>query len=119
MTKLLDIHFSPGNDLFPFAIGFFLVINSSCHHIAVPLASLFLLPLVFVFMFVGELVNVSESVFVFDEVPLLVALFEIVGLFVLLIPGKRICPEVADIDIRLSPCPLLFLIHFYWFLFQG
>ena len=84
-----------------------------------PLASLFFLPLVFVFMFVGELVNVSESVFVFDEVPLLVALFEIVGLFVLLIPGKRICPEVADIDIRLSPCPLLFLIHFYWFLFQG
>ena len=84
-----------------------------------PLASLFLLPLVFVFMFVGELVNVSESVFVFDEVPLLVALFEIVGLFVLLIPGKRICPKVADIDIRLSQCPLLFLIPLYWFSFQG
>ena len=46
-------------------------------------------------MFVGELVSVSESVFVFEEVPLLVALFEIVGLFVLVIPGKRICPKVT------------------------
>ena len=82
-----------------------------------PLASLFFLPLVFVFMFVGELVNVSESVFVFDEVPLLVALFEIVGLFVLLIPGKRICPEV--VDIRLSQCPVLVLIPLFWVSFQG
>ena len=44
----------------------------------------------FVFSFVGELVSMSESVFVFDDVPLLVALLEIVGLFVLVIPGKRI-----------------------------
>ena len=83
-----------------------------------PLASLFLLPLVFVFMFVGELTSVSESLFVFDEVALLVALFEIVGLFVLVIPGKRICPEVADIAIRLSSCPLLFLIPLSWCCFS-
>ena len=40
-------------------------------------------------MFVGVLVSVSESVFVFDDVALLVALFDIVGLFVLVIPAKR------------------------------
>ena len=56
-------------------------------------ASLFFLPLVFVFVLVGELVSVSVSVFVFVDVPLLVALFEIVGLFVLVIPAKRICLE--------------------------
>ena len=49
-------------------------------------ASLFFLPLVFVFVLVGELVSVSVSVFVFVDVPLLVALFVIVGLFVLVIP---------------------------------
>ena len=48
--------------------------------------SLFFLPLVFVFVLVGELVSVSVSVFVFVDVPLLVALFVIVGLLVLVIP---------------------------------
>ena len=49
--------------------------------------SLFFLPLVFVFVLVGVLVSVSVSVFVFVDVPLLVALFEIVGLLVLVIPA--------------------------------
>ena len=48
--------------------------------------SLFFLPLVFVFVLVGELVSVSVSVFVFVDVPLLVALFVIVGLLLLVIP---------------------------------
>ena len=86
-----------------FSILFFLFfcfitpLSSAARLVLVPLlpVSLFFLPLVFVFMFVGELVSVSESVFVFEEVPLLVALFEIVGLFVLVIPGKRICPKVT------------------------
>ena len=50
------------------------------------LVSRFFLPLVFVFVFVGEFVSVSVSVFVFVDVPLLVALFEIVGLLLLVIP---------------------------------
>ena len=40
----------------------------------------------FVFVLVGELVSVSVSVFVFVDVPLLVALFVIVGLLLLVIP---------------------------------
>ena len=74
-----------------FAFDFFLFLNSSAKLVFLPLASLFFLPLVFVFMFVGELVSMSESLFVFVEVALLVALFEIDGLFVLVIPGKKIC----------------------------
>ena len=38
------------------------------------------------FVLVGEFVNVSVSVFVFVDVPLLVALFVMVGLLVLEIP---------------------------------
>ena len=53
-----------------------------------PMVSLFLLPAVLVFMLFGVFINVSESLFVFDEVPLLEALFEIVGLFVLVTPGR-------------------------------
>ena len=50
------------------------------------LVSRFFLPLVFVFVLVGVFVSVSVSVFVFVEVPLLVALFVIVGLLLLVIP---------------------------------
>ena len=96
------IHISPrkvvnDNLSYLFHIVFFSASSPPFHQLLVPLlpVSLFFLPLVFVFMFVGELVSVSESVFVFEEVPLLVALFEIVGLFVLVIPGKRICPKVT------------------------
>ena len=51
-----------------------------------PFVSLFFLPLVFVFVLVGVFVSVSVSVFVFVDVPLLVALFVIVGLLLLVIP---------------------------------
>ena len=54
--------------------------------------SLFFLPLVFVFVLVGVLVSVSVSVFVFVDVPLLVALFVIVGLLVLVIPEVLFTP---------------------------
>ena len=64
-------------------------------------------------MFVGELSNVSESVFVFDDVPLLVALFEIVGLFVLVIPAKRISLEVLGITMH---CLGLLYFHCCFFL---
>ena len=83
--------FSPSNAFYLFAFDLFLFLNSSAKLVFLPLASLFFLPLVFVFMFVGELVSMSESLFVFVEVALLVALFEIDGLFVLVIPGKKIC----------------------------
>ena len=58
--------------------------------------SLFFLPLVFVFVLVGELVSVSVSVFVFVDVPLLVALFVIVGLLVLVIPEVLFTEKLAS-----------------------
>ena len=66
----------------------FKVLVSLAVFVGLPLssASLFFLPLVFVFVLVGELVSVSVSVFVFVDVPLLVALFVIVGLLLLVIP---------------------------------
>ena len=51
-------------------------------------ASLFLLPPLFMFVFVGEFVIMSVSSFVFWDVPLLDALFEIDGLLVFVIPGE-------------------------------
>ena len=51
-------------------------------------ASLFLLPPLFMFVFVGEFVIMSVSSFVFCDVPLLEALFEIDGLLVFVIPGE-------------------------------
>ena len=71
------------------------------------LVSLFLLPAVLVFMLFGVFINVSESLFVFDEVPLLEALFEIVGLFVLVTPGRIVSLEVL---------PITLVIIFYFFL---
>ena len=51
-------------------------------------ASLFLLPPLFMFVFVGEFVIMSVSSFVFWDVPLLDALFEIDGLLLFVIPGE-------------------------------
>ena len=51
-------------------------------------ASLFLLPPLFMFVFVGEFVIMSVSSFVFWDVPLLDALFEIDGLLLFVIPAE-------------------------------
>ena len=75
-----------------------------------PMVSLFLLPAVLVFMLFGVFINVSESLFVFDEVPLLEALFEIVGLFVLVTPGRIVSLEVL---------PITLVIIFYFFYFHS
>ena len=75
-----------------------------------PMVSLFLLPAVLVFMLFGVFINVSESLFVFDEVPLLEALFEIVGLFVLVTPGRIVSLEVLLITL---------VIIFYFFYFHS
>ena len=74
--------------IFLLSVVFKFVLFSEFVRLLFFVASLFLLPPLFMFVFVGEFVIMSVSSFVFWDVPLLDALFEIDGLLVFVIPGE-------------------------------